>query len=129
MVSVVIVCGGKSTRFHGSVNKILLPLGGKPIFMHSVDKFLKFSDDVIVVANINDLVNVKQHYTNVVLGGKTRQASVLAGVKQARYDKVIIHDGARPFVSEEEILALINTDSDCAFVGIDVVNSLKIKNG
>ena len=129
MISVVIVCGGTSSRFGKEVNKVLLPLGDKPIFMHSVEKFSKFSDDVIVVANINDVKEIKQYHCNVVLGGKSRQESVFNGVIKARHNRILIHDGARPFVSEEEILSLINSEAKCAFIGIKPVNTLKMIDG
>ena len=48
MISVVIVCAGKGTRMNVNTNKILLPLEGKPIFMHSVDKFKKYTNDITV---------------------------------------------------------------------------------
>ena len=127
MISVVILCAGSSTRFNGEKNKVLLSLGDKPVFMHSVDKFKKYSDDIIVVSNEKDIKEILNYYNNVVLGGNTRQGSVYQGVQKCKYEKVLIHDGARPFVSEEEIKTLISSNSDCAYLGIDLVNSIKLK--
>ena len=76
MISVIILCGGTSTRMNGDKNKVLLPLAGKPIFIHSVDKFKTVSTDIVVVANENDFEEIKLYHDNVVLGGATRQDSV-----------------------------------------------------
>ena len=58
MISVVILCAGSSTRFNGEKNKVLLSLGDKPVFMHSVDKFKNYSDDIIVVSNEKDIKEI-----------------------------------------------------------------------
>ena len=131
MVSVVIVCAGKGTRMNVNTNKILLPLDGKPIFMHSVDKFKKYTSDIVVVSNKEDYEEIKKYHENVVLGGKTRQESVRNGVKATNFRRVLIHDGARPFVSDEDILKMINLDEDIksAFLGSKLVDSIKSING
>ncbi len=129
MVSVVVLCAGKASRFNYQKNKVLLPLGDKPVFMHSVQKFLKFSDDIIVVGGEEDLTEIKTYYDKVEIGGKNRQDSVYQGIKKAKYERVLIHDGARPFVSEKEIKELIDCQADCAYLGVELVNSIKLKAG
>ena len=69
MISVVILCGGLSSRMEINVNKVLLPLEDKPVFMHSVCKFKSITDDIIVVANINDYEEILTYHDNVVIGG------------------------------------------------------------
>ena len=127
MISVVILCGGSSTRMNGGKNKVLLPLNGMPIFMHSLDKFKNFSTDIVVVANENDLEEIKLYYDNVVVGGPTRQDSVYNGVLNCKNDKILIHDGARPFVNESDINKIIEeTDkSSLAFLGNTLIDSIK----
>lgn len=130
MISVVILCGGSSTRMNGNKNKVLLPLDDKPIFMHSLDKFRQFSDDIIVVANKNDFEEIKMYHENVVVGGATRQDSVYAGITKCKYDKILVHDGARPFVSSEDIKKIIEASINCdlAFLGSYLIDSIKDKN-
>lgn len=129
MVSAVIVCAGSSTRMNSQKNKILLPLDGKPLFMHSVEMFLKFTSDVVVVANENDILEISKYHSNVVLGGNNRQESVYNGISRTKYDNVLIHDGARPFVSSKEIADLLKLEGiDSAFLGIPVFNTIKDKN-
>ena len=127
MVSVVIVCGGSSTRMNGEINKVLLPLLDKPIFMHSLLKFKDFTDDIIVVANEKDIDEIKTYHANVVLGGATRQDSVANGIKASRYEKVLIHDGARPFISKTDIEKMVNISKECdlAFLGAKMIDSVK----
>ena len=84
MVSVVVLCAGKASRFNYQKNKVLLPLGDKPVFMHSVQKFLKFSDDIIVVGGEEDLTEIKTYYDKVEIGGKNRQDSVYQGIKKTK---------------------------------------------
>ena len=108
MISVVILCGGSSSRMNYDKNKVLLPLDGKEIFIHSLEKFSQFSDDIIIVSNTNDYNEIKEKYPNVVLGGETRQESVYCGVVVAKYAKILIHDGARPFISTGDIQKIID---------------------
>ena len=130
MISVVILCAGSSARMGQDKNKILLPLDDKPIFMHSVEKFLEFSDDVLVVVSQNDYEEIKEIYPNVILGGATRQESVFCGVKAAKYDKILIHDGARPFITTKDINKMVEVSnySSLAFLGNYLVDSIKDSN-
>ena len=133
MISVVIVCAGNSTRMNLDTNKVLLPLGDSVILMHSVSKFKEFTDDIIVVCNQNDIEEISKYHSNVTLGGTTREESVYNGISKAKYGKVFVHDGARPFVSREDILKLIESTKTCelAFLGatlIDSVKNLEYKN-
>ena len=127
MISVVILCGGSSSRMQSDVNKVLLPLEDKPLFMYSLEKFTEFSSDIVVVSNSNDYNTIKEIYPNVVLGGETRQDSVYNGVINTKYDKVLIHDGARPFVTREDIKNIIEASNECslAFLGNYLVDSIK----
>lgn len=127
MISVVILCAGSSTRMNQGVNKVLLPLDNKPVFMHSLEKFQQFSSDIVVVTNELDYEEIKSIYPNVILGGKNRQDSVYNGIKACKYDKVLVHDGARPFVATKDINNLINASNDTrlAFLGNYLVDSIK----
>lgn len=127
MISVVIVCAGNSTRMKLSTNKVLLPLGDTVVLMHSLLKFKEITDDIIVVSNENDIEEIKKYHDNVTLGGSCREESVYAGVIKAKYDKVFIHDGARPFISKEDILSLVEASNTCelAFLGATLIDSIK----
>jgi len=129
MVSAVIVCAGTSTRMDSQKNKVLLPLDGKPLFMHSVEIFSKFTNDVVVVANENDIEEISKYHSNVVLGGSNRQESVYNGIRVAKHENILIHDGARPFVSGKEISNLLELEGiESAFLGLPMFNTIKDMN-
>ena len=127
MISVVILCGGSSTRMNGGTNKVLLPLLDMPIFMHSLLKFKEFSSDIVVVANKEDYDEISKNHDNVVLGGATRQESVYQGVINSKYSTILIHDGARPFVSKTDIEKIIKDESKLSFLGNVMIDSVKNK--
>lgn len=127
MFSVVIVCGGSSTRMNGCCNKVLLPLLDMPVFMHSLNKFKEFSSDIVVVSNKDDYEEISKYHDNVVLGGATRQESVYQGVMKCRHQNILIHDGARPFISKNDISKIVEDDSIVSFLGSYMIDSLKDK--
>jgi 2-C-methyl-D-erythritol 4-phosphate cytidylyltransferase len=101
--SVILLAGGEGSRF--GTKKQYLPLGGKPLYMHSLEKVLDLFEEVILVLPEEDLQKVKvPPKVKKVAGGKERQDSVLEGILEAEGDIVIIHDCARPFASRELFL-------------------------
>jgi 2-C-methyl-D-erythritol 4-phosphate cytidylyltransferase/2-C-methyl-D-erythritol 2,4-cyclodiphosphate synthase len=99
------------------VNKVLLPLEGRPVLWHAVRAFCRspFVDGVCVVAApeergaVQEAVAGLDKVADVICGGATRQQSVLRGLRAlpegAKY--VMVHDGARPLVGQRLI-------EDCA---------------
>jgi 2-C-methyl-D-erythritol 4-phosphate cytidylyltransferase/2-C-methyl-D-erythritol 4-phosphate cytidylyltransferase/2-C-methyl-D-erythritol 2,4-cyclodiphosphate synthase len=59
MVSVILVMAGIGSRMNLNVNKILLPLNDKPVFMHSLLKFVNRGYEIVCVINPNDEDNIK----------------------------------------------------------------------
>jgi 2-C-methyl-D-erythritol 4-phosphate cytidylyltransferase len=101
--SVILLAGGEGSRF--GTKKQYIPLGGKPLYMHSLEKVLDLFEEVILVLPEEDLQKVKAPpKVKKVAGGKERQDSVLEGILEAEGDTVIIHDCARPFASRELFL-------------------------
>ena len=130
MISAVILCAGSSVRMNCFKNKVLLPLDGKPIFMHSLEKLSEFCDDIVVVSNNCDYEEIKSYYSNVVLGGATRQESVYEGINACKHNFVLVHDGARPFVSSADIKKMIEASKEyeLAFLGNYLSDSIKDSN-
>jgi 2-C-methyl-D-erythritol 4-phosphate cytidylyltransferase / 2-C-methyl-D-erythritol 2,4-cyclodiphosphate synthase len=112
-VSAIIAAGGRGARFGGSQPKQLSLLAGRPILEHSVSAFLNSRHIAeVVVALPDDLAANPPVYLravgkplHVVAGGARRQDSVARGFARVSPDAdvVIIHDAARPLVSEEVI--------------------------
>jgi 2-C-methyl-D-erythritol 4-phosphate cytidylyltransferase len=101
--SVILLAGGEGSRL--GTKKQYLPLGGKPLYMHSLEKVLDLFEEVILVLPEEDLQKVKvPPKVKKVAGGKERQDSVLEGILEAEGDIVIVHDCARPFASRELFL-------------------------
>lgn len=113
----VVVAAGKGERLGAQVNKVLLPLCGKPVVWHAVKAFCDAPqiDGVCVVtseAEQQQITRILQDLPKVcavVCGGDTRQQSVVNGLLglPAQAQMVMVHDGARPLVSGELI-------ADCA---------------
>ena len=112
----IIVAGGKGLRMGGEVPKQFLPIGGKPVLMHTIDAFRKALDNVRIVL----VLPAEQHHywqelceeynfrspKLIAQGGETRFHSVrngLALLPDNANAVVGVHDGVRPFVSTETI--------------------------
>jgi 2-C-methyl-D-erythritol 4-phosphate cytidylyltransferase len=111
-LGVVIVAAGTSQRMVG-INKLFAPLRGKPLLVWSVDACQRYSlvQQIILVLNDKDLargqkLKKERGWSKVTLcpGGARRQDSVREGLRQMRdCDLVMIHDGARPFLTPDLI--------------------------
>ncbi len=121
-IAQILVAAGKSARFGGSLPKQYHRLGSKTVIEHTLSKVYEsnlFDQIVVVVADgdtfITDIVASFSPAPVIVTGGKTRTASVKAGLEALASnppDLVLIHDAARPFVSTDLMSAVINTLSD-----------------
>jgi 2-C-methyl-D-erythritol 4-phosphate cytidylyltransferase len=101
--SVILLAGGEGSRL--GTKKQYIPLGGKPLYMHSLEKVLDLFEEVILVLPEEDLQKIKvPPKVKKVAGGKERQDSVLEGILEAEGDIVVVHDCARPFASRELFL-------------------------
>ena len=104
-VCAVICAAGTSTRTGFAQNKLLVPFMGATALEKSISAF-DFSaiDEIIVTANENDFAQIstlceKFTRTRVVRGGTSRMQSVYNALQTVQSDIVLIHDGARPFVT------------------------------
>lgn len=140
MNSVVIVSAGKGSRMKSNINKQFLKIKGKEVIAHTIDKFYNNESigEIIIVIRKDEKEYFKSNildrygYKNIkiVFGGKERQDSVYNGLKAL--DKnckiVLIHDGARPFVTNEIIEKSIECAKkyNCAIVGVPVKDTIKV---
>ena len=120
-VGVIIVAAGSASRM-GGVNKILAPLSGKPTICHTISAFNNnplVSDIVLVTRDdmILELQKIVSEFnlskvTDIIEGGSCREESVKKGferiTKNQNIKNVLIHDGARPLISQKVITSVIN---------------------
>ena len=153
MAVAIVLAGGNGSRMNSDVAKQYMLIHGKEVIFYSLSTFQKNEHitDIVLVARNEDLEYCRNEIVNkycfdkvrrVVSGGKERYASVYQGLLAVgdifRVDAnssdignnnvVLIHDGARPFVTNE----MINSSIVCAgetgacTVGVPVKDTIKI---
>ncbi len=110
MVSVIIAAAGAGSRMGGGIPKQYRNINGKPMLALAAEAFwgCGYIDAVCVVVNEDydpKILEVLDPDTILTLGGSQRQDSVYNGLRSLpeNTDIVLVHDGARPFVSKEVI--------------------------
>lgn len=141
MNSAIIVAGGSGKRMNSATKKQYIYLNEKPILSYTIAKFENCDeiDEIILVVPKEDIEFVKENIVEkegfkklsaVVEGGKERQNSVYNGLKRVSEDcdLVLIHDGVRPFVKDEEIKRVIESAKkfDACVLGVKVKDTIKI---
>ncbi len=137
----VIVAGGSGKRLPGAVSKQYLEIAGKPILLHTLEAFSQCSaiDQIVLVLPEADIAWFKeilrqrlstQKCIRFVAGGNERQQSVYNGLKALGgkdIEIVCVHDGVRPFVSEDTIVESIRLARQCraAVAGVPVKDTIK----
>lgn len=105
-ISVIICAAGRGERAGFKRNKLLVPFLGANALYFTLKKFSSFGE-IIVTANHEDFEEIKELSSRfgakTVLGGSTRTESVFNALKEVTRETVLIHDGARPFVTEDII--------------------------
>ena len=145
VIAAIIPAAGSGTRMGTNTPKQFLDLGGQPILVQTVSRFLKVNSiDRIVIALPADHRQAAEQlfhrffsqdqYSRLkfVNGGATRQESVQAGLDGLlpETDFVLVHDGARPFVTPEMIEQCLQATIryGAAIVAIPVRDTIKQVN-
>ena len=114
MNAVVVVAGGSGRRMGGDIPKQYIDLGGKPLIVHTLDKFYGYDPGmkvVLVLAGSHrkfwDVISITyERGEDIVVaeGGETRYDSVNNGLGYIGDGMVVgIHDAVRPLVSQDTI--------------------------
>ena len=136
----VIVAAGKGKRMGTDISKQFLPLGGKEILTHTVEKFENAEQvrDIILVTgeeSVFDVQEMTQEYgwkkvVSIVAGGKERYDSVWSGLQEVSVDTdiILIHDGVRPFVTEAILNNSIHTAMEMGgcVAGVPAKDTIKV---
>ncbi|EBF5358653.1 2-C-methyl-D-erythritol 4-phosphate cytidylyltransferase [Listeria monocytogenes] len=137
MIYAEILAGGKGTRM-GNVNmpKQYLPLKGKPIIVHTIEKFiLNDRFEKIIIATPKDWINhtqdiIKKYIFDsrviVIEGGTDRNETIMNGIRYVEKefglnedDIIVTHDAVRPFITHRIIEE--NIDMALEFGSVDTV--------
>ena len=142
MNGVIIVAAGSGSRMNMGINKQFIQIKGKEILAYTIDKFYnnKNIDKIVVVSKESELEFIEQsilnkykfHNISVVSGGKERQDSVYNGLLELgeNYEIVLVHDGARPFITNSVIDESIEEaiKNNAVVVGVPVKDTIKVVN-
>jgi 2-C-methyl-D-erythritol 4-phosphate cytidylyltransferase len=136
-VSAIIVAAGDSRRM-GGIDKLFAPLGGAPVLSRVLDAFenCKKVDQIVLVMGAKNIdegrrIAALAHWTkltDIIPGGKRRQDSVGEGLKTIKQcEWVIIHDGARPFVTVDLIERGLDAarETGAAAAAVPVTDTIK----
>jgi 2-C-methyl-D-erythritol 4-phosphate cytidylyltransferase len=126
MVTAIIVAGGKGKRMGQALNKQFIKIGGKEILARTIEVFQNLYEinEIIVVCAEGEIEYCKENIINkygfskvvkIVAGGMERQDSVRNGLINCntKTNIVVIHDGARPFVTSNIIKESIKWAREC----------------
>ncbi|MBQ8185213.1 MAG: 2-C-methyl-D-erythritol 4-phosphate cytidylyltransferase [Lachnospiraceae bacterium] len=136
----IVLAAGSGKRMGGKVQKQFLELNGKPVVCHSLETFEKspLIDEIILVTGEEQILYCKEEIIakygyekvrTVVAGGAERYLSVWNGLQALGGDGyVFIHDGARPFVTEEILARAHEAVQECGacVVGMPVKDTIKL---
>ena len=101
-IAVIIVAAGRGTRAGGDLPKQWQILDGKPVLAHTLAAFAGSSRVLVIHPDDMDCALALNTGVQIVAGGATRDQSVrnaLEALADSGVTRVLIHDGARPFVS------------------------------
>ena len=144
-VAAIVPAAGRGKRIRSKIQKPYIELCGKPIIAHTLLKLSKNKSiaEIIVAVNRKSVDKVKRDIiakfrikkTKVVAGGKERKDSVFNALRNVSedVDYVLIHDCARPLVTDKVIIASLKTAQrfNVSVVAVPVKPTLKLigKNG
>lgn len=136
----VIVAAGSASRM-GGIDKIMAPLCGEPVIVHTVRRFQECDAirEIVIVTRperiipIMDVCHGFSKVKAVVVGGDTRDASVSMGMNtlSAKCKLVAVQDGARPFATWQLIDRVVRAANSygAAAPAIPVKDTVKVVKG
>lgn len=138
-ITAIILAAGTGSRMNSNVHKQYMSLMEKPVLYYSLNAFEKSRvTDIVLVTGAGEEEYCRreiverydiQKVSAIVEGGKERYHSVYEGLKAAEgADYVLIHDGARPLVTEDIIARSIDAVRECraCVAGMPVKDTIKV---
>ncbi|MEI7474036.1 MAG: 2-C-methyl-D-erythritol 4-phosphate cytidylyltransferase [bacterium] len=143
-ISAIIPAGGSGNRYSKEKNKLLELLSGKEVLITTIEAILTsdYIDNIIIpsyegiIPFLNKALQTFPHKDKIQIinGGDTRQASVYNALeflnKTTKPDYIVIHDGARPLITNDIINSVIKKaiETDAAIVAVPVKDTIKRAN-
>ncbi|WP_010661996.1 2-C-methyl-D-erythritol 4-phosphate cytidylyltransferase [Marinilabilia salmonicolor] len=139
--SVIIVAGGRGLRMGQDIPKQFIPVGGRPVLMHTMEQFYGYNEsmEIILVLPEDQFSYWKalcrkydfQVRHQLIRGGETRYHSVKNGLDAVSGQMVAVHDGVRPFVTPETIERCFHTAQKYGAVipVVELVDSIRKVDG
>lgn len=140
-IAAVVLAGGQGKRMNSRIPKQFLLLEGRPIIYYALKAFQNSCvDEIVLVTSSEDIEYCRKEIveaygfdkvTHITAGGAERYNSVYNGllcVRDSRY--VLIHDGARPFITEKMIndnIEQVKISSAC-ITGVPSKDTVKISD-
>lgn len=135
----LIVAGGKGTRFGSVVPKQFLEMNGKPVLLHTLEAFCRYSEKIAIILVLpEEEISLwqetaeKYHFQKSLIiqsGGPTRFHSVEKGLEKISGDGLVaIHDGVRPLVTTDIIAKSFKLAAahGCAVAAVNVKESIRM---
>lgn len=139
--SVIITAGGIGRRMGAALPKQFMPIHEKPLLMYTIERFYHFDKNLQLIVTLpadwlnywEDLIHEFEFRIphRVVIGGEERYHSIKNALEYCKGDYIAIHDGVRPFVSDETIQACLTEVREFQAVVpvLPLKESLRIRRG
>jgi 2-C-methyl-D-erythritol 4-phosphate cytidylyltransferase len=138
----IVLAAGQGKRMKSNVHKQYLLINDKPVLYYALNSFEKsLIDDIILVTGKGEIEYCQKEIVEkygfgkirtIVEGGAERYHSVYNGIKAIEWacDYIFIHDGARPFVTNDIIERAFDEvkQSNACIVGMPVKDTIKISD-
>lgn len=132
--SAIILCAGKGSRSGLSYNKMLYRFNDKTVYEMTMSVFLQDQrcKQIVVVTKEDEINEIKELVNDkrivYVFGGKERQDSVYNGLQVVNQKIVLIHDGARPYLTIDNIDSLLECliNNDACLLMVPVKDTIKL---
>lgn len=139
LATAIIVAAGSGRRMGRELNKVFIPLAGRPTLEYSIRTLAACTgiEDLVVVAAPGEEAEIEQMLREsvvekpwkVVTGGSERQYSVANALRAISSDSdvIVIHDGARPLATPESVEEAIASARKfgAAVVAVPVKDTIK----
>ncbi|NLO97617.1 MAG: 2-C-methyl-D-erythritol 4-phosphate cytidylyltransferase [Peptococcaceae bacterium] len=142
-IGAIVPAAGQGKRMGGQGNKLLLKLAGTPVLLYVLTTLEQcpYISDIIIAAAEQDIPEIAELASQnnvgkvkaIVRGGKERQESVFRALQAVnpRIDRIVIHDGARPLLTVQELNAFLEQAAiyEAAIMAVRPKDTIKVTDG